>query len=240
MRNKKGFVFIETIITIVVLMTTLVVLYAIYSKNVIAEKKRLYYDDVGAIYKTLAIRDVLNLTIDTAKFQRAIDDKNNSMYLYVFNIESDIYADRTLIREAKFIYNFHRLFYIKKANLPLLKTCVNGNDNSDKCKETIKMINGYASANFMDYLKTVSMPFGPSNEANGILIAMFYEAKDGGPAVAAGGYEKCIQRKILEAAGKTEASDSEKQEVIKNFNESGNISYDMSCENAYYTAWVYL
>ena len=48
--NKKGFAFIETIITIVILSSALLYLYSSYSAIISEEETRLHYDDVAYIY----------------------------------------------------------------------------------------------------------------------------------------------------------------------------------------------
>jgi hypothetical protein len=52
MKNKKGFVFIETIIVIVVLSAALLIIYSSFNAAYIKEKKRVYYDDPSYIYKS--------------------------------------------------------------------------------------------------------------------------------------------------------------------------------------------
>ena len=44
--KKNGFVFVETIIAIVVLTSSLLLLYSTFSKILQSEKTRVYYDDV--------------------------------------------------------------------------------------------------------------------------------------------------------------------------------------------------
>ena len=83
MNNKKGFVFIETILTIVVLTTTLVILYGSYSRSVQSEKRRLYYDDISYVYKTMVIRDAFSKSVNTSKFKFALDNAKNSYYFYI-------------------------------------------------------------------------------------------------------------------------------------------------------------
>lgn len=58
--KKSGFAFIETIITIVILSSTLLYLYHTYSAIITEEEKRLYYDDPAFIYKGNYIRNFLN------------------------------------------------------------------------------------------------------------------------------------------------------------------------------------
>ena len=57
--NKKGFAFIETIITIVILSSALLYLYSSYSAIISEEETRLHYDDVAYIYYTNNVRKFL-------------------------------------------------------------------------------------------------------------------------------------------------------------------------------------
>lgn len=57
MRNKKGFVFIETIVTIVVLAVSLLYVYSSFNNILIKEKTRVHYDDVAYIYRTYYIKN---------------------------------------------------------------------------------------------------------------------------------------------------------------------------------------
>ena len=86
MNSKKGFVFIETILTIVVLTTTLVILYGTYSRSIVSEKRRLYYDDIAYIYKTMAIRDIFNKSVNISKFQFALDNAKKDYYFYIHSV----------------------------------------------------------------------------------------------------------------------------------------------------------
>ena len=52
MKNKKGFAFVETIITVVILSASLLYLYSTYNAIISDEKVRLYYDDPAYIYYT--------------------------------------------------------------------------------------------------------------------------------------------------------------------------------------------
>ena len=57
MSNKKGFVFIETIITITVLAASLLYIYANFNDVLIKEKTRIHYDDVAYIYRTYYVKE---------------------------------------------------------------------------------------------------------------------------------------------------------------------------------------
>ncbi|MEG0977451.1 MAG: hypothetical protein RSF02_02735, partial [Bacilli bacterium] len=57
--NKKGFIFIETVVTVVVLSTSLLLLYSSYSNTIYKEKDKIYYDDLSYIYRTNYIKNFL-------------------------------------------------------------------------------------------------------------------------------------------------------------------------------------
>lgn len=58
-KKNRGFIIIETIITVVVLSTSLLYLYSSYSSIINREETRLYYDDVAYIYRTNYVRKFL-------------------------------------------------------------------------------------------------------------------------------------------------------------------------------------
>ena len=250
--GNKGFIFIETIITIVVLTTTLVLLYSSYSRVITTEKKRLYYDDIAYVYKTVAIGDILTNTINVEKFNNAIenvqtctsDSDRSCRYLYIFNIGSDIYNDSTQISNAHTLFDFTRLIYIKIADISKIKSCLQGNDSSNKCQNTKSFIDGYAYAYLSDYLLTLDVPADTDNTFNGrkgILISLIYENKTGGKKIDEGKYEECLQEKIYEYYGiSVSASDDIKKNAINRYYKDDTISFNMQCENAYYISWVYL
>ena len=250
--NNKGFVFIETIITVVILTTTLVFLYSTYSKVINTEKKRLYYDDIAYIYKTAVIGDILTSTIDTQKFNTAFSNATtctstndtNCRYLYIFNIGSDIYKHSSLITSAYNLLNFNRLVYLKIADIPTIKSCLKGNDNSKKCANTKSFIEAYAYSYLSDYLLTIDVPHDSNNKYNnrkGILISLIYENKNGGLKIDEGKYEECLQEKIYSHYNiAANASDSVKKNAINKYYNDDTFYFNMQCENAYYISWVYL
>lgn len=56
MKKKKGFVFIETLVVIVVLLTSLLYLYSSFISLSNNEQKRLLYDDVAYLYRTYYVK----------------------------------------------------------------------------------------------------------------------------------------------------------------------------------------
>lgn len=52
MKNKKGFVFIETIVVVAVLTVSLLMIYSTYSATLRKEKNRMSYNDSVYLYRT--------------------------------------------------------------------------------------------------------------------------------------------------------------------------------------------
>lgn len=70
MKDKNGFVFVETMVVVVALVTLLILLYSSYSGIISLERRRARYDDPAFIYKTYTI----------SKFLISLkDDANNSI-----------------------------------------------------------------------------------------------------------------------------------------------------------------
>ena len=57
--NKKGFVFVETIIVIAVIMTILIMLYGSFISILNQERRDMTFDDVTYVYRTFYIEDFL-------------------------------------------------------------------------------------------------------------------------------------------------------------------------------------
>ena len=59
-KDKNGFVFIETIIAIVVLTSSLLLIYKSFNNILQAEKTRISYDDISYIYRSEYLKERLN------------------------------------------------------------------------------------------------------------------------------------------------------------------------------------
>lgn len=66
MKNNKGFVFIETMVTIVILATALLSLYTLFNNMLIKEKRRVYYDDPTYIYRSYYLFEVFKEKVKSA------------------------------------------------------------------------------------------------------------------------------------------------------------------------------
>ena len=78
MKNKKGFVFVETMVVTVILITSLLLIYSSYTAMSSNEKRRNRYDDPVYIYRTYNIAKFLNelvvLDEDQGVGDSSIDD----------------------------------------------------------------------------------------------------------------------------------------------------------------------
>ena len=266
--NNKGFVFIETIIVTVVLATTLIFLYSNFYKNLNNEKKRLYYDDIAYVYKTIHIREALLKSIDEDVFNKAINDDNifngNSLknnFVYLFNNESkfcvnynednncnssddykSIYKDNTLIKNLNELYNYKMLIYLETKDISNIKKCINGTIESTKCDNYKSYTSKYSDSNFDEFMKTLD---SEDADSKSILIALYYEKKDGSKldTLVKGGYNACLKTNIMNDFKNNHCTKCEGiddyEEIKKIYDNQDEISYNMKCENAYYLSWVY-
>ena len=144
-----------------------------------------------------------------------------------------LFMDNSYIHNLHDIYNFKMLMYLNVSDIKNIKNCINGLDTNpdgtltDKCKNYKLYTSKYSDSNLDEFMQTLN-----SEDANAshILVALFYEKKDGTPlsTLVRGGYKSCLYQKIS-AAGST----------IEEYNKQDAISYNMACENAYYLSWVY-
>ncbi len=210
--NNKGFTYIETIITIVILLTSLMLLYSIYSKILTSEKNRLYYDNIAYVYKTQYIKQIISENLDADKFASWMGLQDDQ-YIYFLGINSNIYkngTDKTKLEEFYKLYNQPMLAYISRDNIVKIKDCLNKNDTADAlCSNTIETVNNWGGKDFNNYIRTLDVPV-EKNDYDGILISIISETKSGKF------YEKLDYNYCIEHNSK------------------------MDCEGINYMSWVYM
>ena len=67
MKKKKGFMFVETIMVMTILTTTLLSIYITFSRVLLNEKRRALFDDTSYLYRTYLIEDYL-ASLDISKY----------------------------------------------------------------------------------------------------------------------------------------------------------------------------
>lgn len=154
MQKKKGFVFIETIVVMAVLLSSLLILYATFTSLAISEKRRLMYDDVAYLYRTYYVKKYFS----SQRIDRILenldptDSSNNANFLISFGCGSrDVFTD--YVKEGAFCeimsQNLHiSNLYLTYYDLSALQNCSN---------HTTGLCTTYAKVNqeLADYLRTL-------------------------------------------------------------------------------------
>lgn len=87
MKNKKGFVFVETIIVLVILLTSLILLYTSYDSLISNMKRNARNDDPAFMYRTYVIKSFLNeLRDDNGNL--VLDNMKQNGEIYYLNSQS--------------------------------------------------------------------------------------------------------------------------------------------------------
>lgn len=149
--KKNGFAFVEIIITVVVLCTSLLILYSTYSAILSDENTRLYYDDPAFIYKTNYVKGFLKDYTEIEKVKRAFFKRS-----YVVTIGTGIDA---LFKDSSSKESLEMLVETFKINqMVLIKSemfdkCIEPeNDDKEKCENSL----GDLNYNLQKYINTLN------------------------------------------------------------------------------------
>lgn len=86
--NKKGFMFVETIMVITILTSSLIMIYVSFSRVLTNEKRRVAFDDTAYIYRTYYIESYL-VSLNLDQYIEEKLEKNNSKII-VLNPEDSL------------------------------------------------------------------------------------------------------------------------------------------------------
>lgn len=168
MKNKRGFVFVETIVVVAVLTISILMVYSTYSSMLIKEKNRLKYNDSVYLYRTYYVTKFLkNFRFDNLiqSFAKNEDDA----YLQKIDCNTGAFIDgenKNLCESILFDLNISNL-YLAKSNLSALQDCT---DYTNGVCTIFRQINASA----VEYVKTIG------GQGNGYrIIVEFSENKDG-------------------------------------------------------------
>lgn len=158
--KKNGFVFVETIVAIVVLTSSLLLLYSSFTKILQSEKTRVYYDDVNYIYRTHYIKTRL----DELNLNKAIKDLNNNQdkYFVTIGVEyNDLFKnyenERNFINKLLEDFDVNQMILVKENKIDNLKKCTLECSLDKDCDEYENCNGIYTnlSDELISYLKTV-------------------------------------------------------------------------------------
>jgi len=173
MSNKKGFVLIETIITITVLAASLLYIYASFNNVLIKEKTRINYDDPAYIYRTYYLKEFFkNYELD---YVLSLVNEDNPLVVIGCDYEGifDENADAKIVCEnliqslgvSKIAVGLNDLSYVKDCK----------NNNSNKCAYM-----NYFSAEEVTYFKSLGKI---DKDQNNIMLFEYIESTDSSKSI---------------------------------------------------------
>lgn len=160
--KKNGFVFVETIVAVVVLSSALLLLYSSFTNILLSEKTRVYYDDVNYIYRSWYLKETLyNLNFNS--IIRELTSNENRYFLTVgpeyqdlfngYQQEKDMFTNLYNEFEAKqmIILKENKLDNLKKCN----QSCIQDHNCSDADYQNCNNLYMNLSETMIDYMKTI-------------------------------------------------------------------------------------
>jgi len=158
--KKNGFVFVETIVAIVVLTSSLLLLYSSFNKVLQAEKTRVYYDDINYIYRTYYIKNRINELNINALLNDIIN--NQDKYFVTVGIEyQDLFngyeKEKTYFSNMLNDFEVSQMIILKENKIDNLKRCTLECSLDSSCTDYENCNGLYTnlSEEFINYLKTI-------------------------------------------------------------------------------------
>ena len=153
--NNKGFVFVETIVAVVVLTSSLLLLYSTFHSLLQSEKTRVYYDDINYIYRSYYLKN----KIKDLNIMSVIKDINSdeNKYFTTIGIEYDELFDG-YVDEKNYLnslindFDIKQMIILKESKLDDLKSCNLKNYNESEACNNLYM---NLSEEMINYLKSI-------------------------------------------------------------------------------------
>lgn len=168
--NKKGFMFIETIMVAVILLVGLMVVYVSYNRLLIRERKKLYSDDIAYVYEAMMVRNEIDRIVERSKITGNM----------VLGSGSAIFQDNQDIKKVYSSFNVGQVLIIDKATIT----------NSTKLDNFLAKYNSL-NDEFVEYVKTISPHLDGSVNYNYVMAVQFDESESGKSAFYAGNSKDC-------------------------------------------------
>lgn len=158
--KKNGFVFVETIVAIVVLTTSLLLLYTTFTKVLQTEKTRVYYDDVAYIYRSYYIKSRIN----ELNMMAVLNDitSNTNKYFVTIGIEyqelfNGYETEKTYIANMFEDYDVNQIIILKENKIDNIKSCTLECSLDKNCNEYENCNGLYTNLteDFINYLNTI-------------------------------------------------------------------------------------
>lgn len=165
--NKKGFVFIETIVVTAILLASLVLVYSLFVSSNNNETRRLRYDDMNKLYQTYYLKQYLeSFDLDTLKAR--IND--TTLYQNIYPGQSDLFG-AAYNGEKKFFESLWSDLHIQTVLLTTYDVSKITECDSDSTAALC------ANTNLMTYLRTLD-----NDEFDGYRLIVEFASKQSGEA----------------------------------------------------------
>ena len=142
MKNNKGFMLAEAVITSTVVLTTLIGLYATFTKLYNAYNIRTTYFDIDGIY---AIKGMISHLIDNGEINNKIGALKSNEYIQLIPTDSCNNTNDTYCSSLKDLYNIENMYIVNytKDSITNLSTVV----SNQTFKDYLTYIRTYYSFN---------------------------------------------------------------------------------------------
>ena len=181
MKKKNGFVFVETMIVVVILIVSLLVIYSSYMGLISNERRLSRYDDPAFIYKTYSIAKFLlemkdeegNVIIGNKITEEYKSEEKNDL-IYISINDNDLFYGEVQNNDLQNMGNSNRQnFFSKLYNDLNVQTIliVRKNQILNEIDEN------KISSDLYKYLKSIDVSYGDENEA--YIVVMYAERVDG-------------------------------------------------------------
>ena len=195
--KSKGFVFVETIIVIVVLTFGMIMVYSSFSSILNNDKRRATYNDISYIYRTYYIQDFITSLNLEDFIQKSLLKNNRKMTEFscdadeLYKIDRNEYGtviNKPISEEVKqsfcnqmlLSFNVSKI-YISKYDVSELKKCTtNSGKTASQCKNTndSNTRSIYDALNALDsntvyYLRTISVSKSDKQDDDYRLIIIY-------------------------------------------------------------------
>ncbi len=167
--NKRGFVFVETILAVVVLSTSLLLLYTTFNNILQSEKTRVYFDDASFIFRTYYLKDRVS-HLNLANILSELTD-NDDKYFVTVGLENDkLFENYENVKDFMqiMINNFEvsQMIILKENKIDNIRNCTeDGRENVDgalvnspACNEVYLNL----TREMIDYIKSIYIDISTS------------------------------------------------------------------------------
>lgn len=177
--NKKGFIFIETIVVIVVLSTALLIIYSSFNSALITEKQRLYYDDAPQIYKSYYLAKAIVEKSNLESIRKSYSNKKIITLGPETDNLFDNLADKTNFNNMLNSFFVYQLLYVDndfdytKCTDNVIKKVCEASDND--CLTCHDNFTNDVDSKIRYYIQTL----GNNEIETDYLVIVYSETKDG-------------------------------------------------------------